>query len=585
MTYKINKKYDNIFLDYQLPKDIILGATKTSINCFRCKIGVIKKIDGKYYGFCDYCPDNSSYYCFWEPMPHQKIVLQLNTKWIFNFGAVGTGKTDASCAKIFRHLIEVENAYVLVIAHDLTTAIDVVNRSLMKFLPMESINNVDGQARKEKTKFKLTLKNGSELQIFPSQNPESYRGRNATLAYVIEANKIKKSVVEELIGRIRNEDQMVFELDNNGDFIFEKDQYGILRKKTIWEFGQILIESNPDEASWIFKDGLLKCKTIFWSYHVGEKKGVKDYKNIDVKKDVNKAAVISATIDNKYVGKSFIEGLEHLSPVDRRKLMFGEFIIDGSPVWPNIKYQEVKNAKHEQNWFHGLGADWGNTTDPVCFIHWFLDPYREKIVVWKCEYIFGKSILKIGTHLKNYFQKFNYLNDKRVLDPSAWNKTATYYVDGGDSPGQQLNRSPLFCRLIKAINDIKRGENSLEQLINADLIEFDTTGEGVLSLLEDLSRVHYPKANDNTKRGENKSIARVVTDNHKYDTIRYIACSIDELWIKQKSEYYKSNYKESSFYNKRQSLANHALDLDKDKLSTKQFGINYGKWLMNDEEE
>jgi len=55
-----------------------------------------------------------------------------------------------------------------------------VNDVLFKFLPKEYIRKREGQSRKEQTKDKFTLINGSTLQIFSSQNPESYRGRSAT---------------------------------------------------------------------------------------------------------------------------------------------------------------------------------------------------------------------------------------------------------------------------------------------------------------------------------------------------------------------------------------------------------------------
>lgn len=581
----IKKKYDNILQSFRLPLDANQGVTFNTIpKCPRCQIGKIEKIEGVYYGFCDYCPDKSTYFCFWKPLPHQEIVLKLNSKWIFNFGAMGTGKTDASCGNIFQHLIEVTNAYVLVIANDLTTARDILTASLLKFLPKEFIRSNETQPnRPDKTKDKITLKNGSTIQIFSSLNPETYRGRNATKAYALEANTISQEVVEQLEGRIRNEQQMIFLKDKNNDFIYEKDEYGISRKKTLWEFGQILVESNPDEGSWIFKQGLLRSKKIIHSYHV---QGINNYKNIDVKKDYSKTTVISASHDNKYIGLRFLKGLSEWDEISRRKHMFGEFVVDGSPVWPTIKQQETKNMQHNKDWPHIFAGDWGVTNDPVCFIHGFLDPNLEKIIIWKCEYLHQKSISKVGYHLQKYLHNYNYAYDKKIIDSAIWSKDADYYIDGGKSIAQQLNSYPLNLGISKANKRIKEGEDALQNLIIDNLILFDTMGEGVLELLENLSKVHRPKGNDTTKRGANKSIARIVNDNHAYDSIRYLALSIDNLWIKKEALKFKTNYTEPTSTEFIKHTAYHAVDIIPTTSNTiqtqKKLYLNYNTWLDNE---
>lgn len=581
-------KFDNKIIDFRLPKEKNKGQDKDFIKCFRCKIGIIKKKPNTYYGFCNLCPNNSTYYCFWKPLNHQKIVLYLNNKWLFNFGAMGTGKTEASCFKWFRHLIEINNAYVIAIANDIDTAKDMINQILFKFLPIEFIKKVDGQSRLEKTQEKFTLINGSTLQIFSSKNPESYRGRNATGAWALEASTIKQQVIDELIGRIRNENQMIFEKDKNGNIIWELDERGIARKKTLFEFGQIIIETNPEEGKWVFKEGLLTCKKIFWSYNVANGKGIQDYKNINIAKRNDRVAIISSTYDNIYVGNDFIKSMEQQNESNVRKMLLGEFVVDGSPVWPKIKEKEVKNSLHNKDWPHLIYGDWGTTTDPVAFIYIYIDPYREKFIIWKAEKIFSKSIKSIGYHLKEEFNKRNYLKNKKIIDSAIKHKNPDYYKDGGKSVQEQLNSYPLNLGIGLSKKNIKLGEQAAESLITDDLIEFDTTGEGVLDLLENLSKVHYPKGNDTTKSGERKDIAKVTKDNHWYDCFRYFAISVDSIWIKEQSEKWKNNhYQEfddnnSIFLNK--TIAKNALELEKiEKKSTRQFGINYSQWFGSDD--
>lgn len=585
----LNKRFDNELIDFRLPKSISSGQEKENIRCPRCKIGIIEKISNTYYGFCNLCPNKSTYYCFWKPMLHQKIVLLNNDKWIFNFGAMGTGKTEASSFKIFRHLIEVKNAYIIVIANDLNTAKDMVKDVLFKFLPLEFIRKAEGQARLEKTQDKFTLINGSTLQIFSSQNPEAYRGRNATGAWVLEASKIKQEVVEELIGRIRNENQMIFAKDKDGNFIFEIDDKGMKRKKTLWEFGQIIIETNPEESSWIFKDGLLTCKKIFWSYHVGNGKGVQDYKNINIKKRSDRVAVISSTYDNIYVGNSFIKSMEEGTEQRKRKMLYGEFIIDGSQVWPNIKEREIKNANHDNSWPHLMFGDWGTTNDPVAFIYAFIDPYREKLIIWKAERIFQKSIEKVGYHLKKEFSERNYLYNKKIIDSAIKNRNPDYYVDGGMSVEQQLNKYPLNLGISLAKKNIKAGEIAAADLINNELIEFDTMGENVLELLEILNRAHYPKGNDTTKSGARKDIAKVVADNHWYDCFRYGAISTDAIWIREISAEWRNNhtFRDITQNDSNMIIGHHALNLNEPNIQQPrtQLGINYGAWLDYGEDD
>lgn len=586
----LKKRWDNEIKDFRLPKDLEKGQELKEIKCFRCKIGIIKQIENTYYGFCNLCPNKSTYYLFWKPTPHQKAVILLNSKWIFNFGAMGTGKTEASCFKWFRHLIEVNNAYVIVIANDLTTAKDMIDTVLFKFLPLEFIKKVDGQSRLEKTQDKFTLINGSTLQIFSSQNPETYRGRNATGAWAIEASKIKQQVIEELIGRVRNENQMVFAKDKNGNFIFEKDEKGYLRKKTLWEFGQILIETNPEESSWIFKDGLLTCKNVFYSYSVGNGKGVDEYKNINVRKRYDRTAIISSTYDNKYIGSSFIKSMEEESEYNKRKMLYGEFVVDGSPVWPDIFKREVKNTIHEDSWPHLFFGDWGTTNDPVAFIYAFIDPHREKLILWKAEKIFQKSIQKVGYHLKKEINVRNYLYNKKIIDSAIKNKNPDYYTDGGKSVQEQLNAYPLNLGITLSKKNIKAGELAATDLINNELIEFDTMGEGILELLETLKRAHYPKGNDTTKSGERKDIAKVVSDNHWYDCFRYGAISVDSLWIKKISDDWRNkNINTNNYINNNldlnKSIAYNALNIKTPEIKqTRQFGINYNKWYNFDDD-
>ena len=579
----------NLWENYRLPLDTLPKNLKNFIICPKCKLGTIKQLANVYYGFCNLCPNKSTYYCFWEPMPHQKILLNLTEKWIYNFGGVGTGKTEASCAKIFRHLIEIDNSYVIVIANDIQTAIDMVNDVLFKFLPIEFIKKVDGQARLAKTKTKFTLNNGSSLQIFSSQNPETYRGRNATYGWVLEANTIKKDVVQELIGRIRNENQIIYAKDSKDNFIFEKDKRGVLRKKILWEFGQIIIETNPDESSWIFKDGLLTCGKVFWSYNYAQGRGISIYQNLKIKKDPNKVAIASAVYDNKYAPNGLIDGLEGLDEITKRKLLFGEFVIDGSPVWPNLYKTEVKNVPHKNNWPHLLFGDWGTTNDPVAAIYAYIDPYRQKLIIWKAEKIFQKSISKIGYHWKKDFSQRNYLYNKKIVDSAIGHKNPDYNTDGGLSVQEQLNQNPLNLGISLSKKGIKEGEIRTALLIDENMIEFDVTGENVLELKETLSRAHYPKANDNTKSGIRKDIAKVIKDNHWYDCFLYLGLDTDNNWIKEISQDWLNNHQSLTQNEKINPYleAAHALDLPISGIINprQQLNLNYKNFINEDYED
>lgn len=586
--YNVNDLNNNslIFKDFQLPKDTAPIQTKTKVKCFRCKIGIIEKQLNVYYGFCNNCPNKSTYYCFWKPQPHQKVVLATHSKWLYNFGGMGTGKTEATCMKIFRVLVEVNNAFIITLANDLTTARDMM-KILFKFIPQEIIKKVEGQTRLEKTQDKFTLINGSTLQLFSSKNPESYRGRNATFGWAIEANKIKRDVLEELIGRIRNENQIVFAKDSQGNYISEIDERGMQRNKILWEFGQVLIETNPEESSWVFKDGLLTCKKIFYSYHTGNGKGVDEYKSIKTTKREDRVAVISAGYDNKYAPKSFLESMDNQTEYYRRKMLYGEFVVDGSPVWPTIKQREVKNVEHRNEWPHLLAGDWGTSTDPVAFHFLYLDPYREKLVLWKSIKIFQKSIKEVGYFLKKEFSKRYYLPDKKIIDSAISAKNPDWNIDGGLSVEQQLNKPPLNLGITLSKKSIKAGEIAAEDLINNELIEFDTLGEGVLDSLEVLSRAHFPKGDDNTASGARKDIAKVVADNHYYDAFRYLALAVDSIWISEKSEKWRNNNidYDTIIKDRKLILSHQALDLVEPNIpSTRtQFGINYSNWDLDEE--
>lgn len=566
----IKKVYFEPFKAFRLPQDTTKQQLLNKVLCPKCKTGIVKrKNESVYYGFCNVCPGKSGYYCFWIPQPHQEAVLKISSTWLYNFGAMGTGKTEAGMYKAFQHMIEIDGAYIIVISHDLKTAKDNVKDILFKFLPREWIKVHEEQGKKEITQERIVLFNNSSLNIFSSQNPESYRGRNATMCYALEANKIKRKVVEELIGRLRNTNKTVFAKDEDGNYIEEIDENGFSRRKVLYDFGQIIVESNPDSTSWVFKDGLLSSSVIYYSYNT---RGVESYKQFQTRKYPNRTAVVSATIDNKYQLEKYISDGLQTSETNVRKNIYGEFVVEGALVWPTISEREVKNKPHDIDWPHLFSGDWGTTNDPTAGIFLFIDPFREKLVVFMGRKWVRKSIMTVGYDLQYEFGTKNYLPDKKVFDSAITHKQADYWIDGGKSIIEQLNNPRTHnLQLTPANKKIKEGEVAVANLIEEEMIEFDTAGDGVLEILEVLRKAHYPTLTDDTKVGVRKDTARPFAENEFYDCIRYIAMSCPAQWIRDISKQYVLKLKRRDFQlnptikseERDVLIARNALDLNK----------------------
>lgn len=524
---------------------------KEEISCPRCFSGIVKKEEGKYYGFCDTCPNRTTYVSFFTPMLHQLIVADSNTYETVSIGAMGTGKTDGGCYAVAQHLLEIPGAYVLMIANDIETAKDNRDQSLSKFIPDEFFAKENGKPKKNARTWEL--KNKSKIKIIDASDAQKFRGRSVTLIYGVETNKISYRVIQELKARLRNDRQKVFQYDDEGNRVFEIDENGNQRIKTVREFGRIIMESNPDIGSWIYDKGLLQSSVICYTSSV---RGVENYEKIKTKKSDVMISVISSTDDNIFATERQLKGTETWDDFTLRQQRYGEFVVDGSPVWPDLYKQEVKAIPRKNKYPHFLAMDWGTTTDPIIIIKAFLDIDKGQVVVYEVEEIYKQSTQKVGARLLEIFAESNFV--VKVADPSIWNKKQDFWIDGGKSTGTELEQMGVY--LSKGQHDITSGERAVNNLILADKIKFDVTGKGVLEAFEKLKLVAYPKYDDNTKRGSDKTKARIVSDNHVYDTIRYLAMELPELVIESTlKDYFWKNFR-PEFKLPTGSFANHAIN-------------------------
>lgn len=344
--------------------------------------GKIRVHDSVFYGRCDTCLVTLIDYL---PAPHQVAFHQSKAKFRLNIGGFGSGKTTMDAAEIATHALGVSNGRTLITAQTLQQIKEAVLPELEKFIPPWFI------VKQTKTPLpKYTLTNGHEIIVYASNDEEKLRSLNLTAFWIVEASGVDYDIFIQLTARLRNAAAIV--KDKDGKEV-EHNFIG-------------LVESNPEDG-WIRDEFLLRSDKIFASKHVD----TTSYDKLKVKKpEKSYHSFLSATPDNKYLHKTFIQDL-CVGKDEKwiRKYIYCYLEVKEGAVYPDFKDCLVNPFPIPDNWLRIFGFDkgWSDETclccgaidskNGICYIY---DEYyeREKPMTYHArrikEKVFGLPLYK-----------------------------------------------------------------------------------------------------------------------------------------------------------------------------------------------
>ena len=358
--------------------------TDDGYKIYECPLcgGKIKVHDSVFYGRCDTCLATLIDYL---PAPHQVAFHQSKAKFRLNIGGFGSGKTTMDAAEIATHALGVSNGRTLITAQSLQQVKEAVLPELEKFIPPWFIT------RQTKTPLpKYTLTNGHEIIVYASNDEEKLRSLNLTAFWIVEASGVDYDIFIQLTARLRNAAAIV---KNREGVEIEHNFMGI-------------VESNPEDG-WIRDEFLLRSDKIFASKHVD----TKSYDKLKVKTpEKSYHSFLSATPDNKYLHKTFIQDL-CVGKTEKwiRKYIYCYLEVKEGAVYPDFKDCLVDPFPIPDNWLRIFGFDkgWSDETclccgaidakKGICYIY---DEYyeREKPITYHArrirEKVFGLPMYK-----------------------------------------------------------------------------------------------------------------------------------------------------------------------------------------------
>lgn len=343
---------------------------KSPVSSMECFIdgcpGTIHRRGDNWYGYCDEFSCQSIGF-FFTPEPIQEHFINNDLYTIFlNIGMFGSGKTTMSAAKMFRHMLHVDRAFVLCVAQTLNQVIDVGYHEFIKFVPDVIIA--------KKTKYMVQLTNGSKIIFVASDKEDKIRGYNLTAGWGIEVNKLKPSFVNQLIQRIRNSNAVAYAKDANGQSIFEPDAKGIMRIKVLCSYQNIILESNPDAASSVINHYFTHANAFFSTTNVVDPRS---YKSSMAHKQPgeDKIAVYSSTVDdNPYIPVNRANAMKALPAREYEMKVMCNLALKDGLVYDKAHLAICERFPIPKDWPRIFGADFGGGRHPTVLVAAAVDP-------------------------------------------------------------------------------------------------------------------------------------------------------------------------------------------------------------------
>jgi phage terminase large subunit len=478
-----------------------------SIDCPKCKITKITKPETSWWGKCKTC--KNSYVCFWKPFPMQQVILALGRLkrttpiYIFNFGAMNTGKTDVDTFAAVQFALEHPATTQAFLARDFQMIKRVIPESLDPFIHTDFYAKKDGKIRKSIDNG-YYFDNGSKFMFLPSDDDKKIRSMNISRWILIEGEDIHTDLVHALSGRLRQDSGVIYETDENGDFILEDVMTGVgrvkKRKKIKQAYYAITVEANPDINSYVYHEGLLESSIVFMTESVVRKK---QYDEDKIKTNDFKFSVMSSTLDSPYVKEGYIEEkMQTWTDAEIRANLRGEFVATNMLVYPGAVEHFVEERYVDKKWPHWLSIDPGVGNDPTAVLLKVYDPTDDVMYYYKELYEYKKSLTFIGEEIKKMIAGVN-LQDI-IMDPSGGK---TLQLVRNTSTLQELE-GYLHLPIKKAVNALDDGISLIQGRLEENKILFSNRLE---NLRAEFNKYAYVP---DKKKPQDK-------DNHLMDALRY----------------------------------------------------------------
>lgn len=483
-------------------------------NCRVCSAGVMERVRGKNYSICNICRANEIHYV---PLPHQQEFHSDNHTFKAIFGAYGSGKTTVATLSIIEHALTIPFGRTAMLAPTMKMLKETSYKELMKFLPHTMVE----KEVRTKGEEKITLTNGHEILLLPSNNADKIRSLNLTAFYLEEASNSKYDVFVELTARLRNSSAFIYETDDEGNTLYELDRDGdeipiILEKKLLG-----IICSNPD-IGWIRTEILAKSDKVY-----ANKKYLRD-------REFNPymSTHLHGSHQNKYLDADFIPRMSRGRPDWWiKRYIYGSFDYAEGLVYADFQSHVVDPIPIPPNWKRLFGVDFG-LRDPTVMLACAIDPNTGIAYIYDEHYEAEKPVHYHAEKMKKMLGEAPYgmMYRQPIADPSGNSRRGTnektYFSHYGEygiyfQPGyNNIASGILKVFTYMSLGRLKIMSNCVNTLFEGREYKYEQ---------EDLSR--------DKNRGENPKDA----NNHAMDVIRYIVSELPDDPLNVLSEVYLSD--------------------------------------------
>jgi hypothetical protein len=532
--YDTRYKHDKILV-LRIKREKTL-TMETSMKCFmKGCLGTIRKESGVHYGHCD-SRACEAVNLFYKPTPIQESFINNDHDTILvEVGGFGSGKTTASACKVFRHMLFIDNAYVLAGAQTVTQLRQTGQTELLKFIPEEYFES--------KTQSDWVLKNGSHIEWVPTDKEDKIRGRNLTLGWLIEANEIPLSVVDQMIARIRSDNAIVYELDEQGNRTFATDKFGTPRVKTLHNYCQLILESNPDPNSDTLRQYWVRARTFICTPSVKDPATYTPLLEGVGEDTLSSCVYLTTGLDNPYLDKKNAFALANLTGDAHKIFVLCDLSMKEGTVYPKWVEALVPDITNEidETWPRIFAADFGGGSAPTAMLGAAINPETKVTYIYTA---YQKIDSAIATHVP-------WMHHMMFGSENSRNAPWPIWACLGDPSGNKLregNTRTVFKQYEEYGIPFSSAENSkgnrvkdvngvtiTNDLLATGMLKIvDRPSEGIQLLIKQLQTITYQYKPAKGNQGSATIVDKI--ENTPYrdefaDCLRYLA-----VWIAHNKE-------------------------------------------------
>ena len=354
------------------------------VSCPRCgaKMNRAISLEGTESTFWLKCPRCNTYVDTYIPSPAQYVFHQDPAKYVGYFGGFGSAKTTSDIKDLEKHLFITPAGQSLIGAQVFPQLESTFKRDFEKDLPLAFLKHYN----KQKNYFDIN--NGHRIIYRPLDDEGKFRSINLTRACIVEASEVKQSVYQQLKTRMRHEAALLYQRDEEGNLIFDKNNKPIV----IADWRKIVMESNPDPG-WIRTEVLLKSSKI----HVHDSN--QDYLIQEPDRFTSSHTV--PTTSNPYLPPTFYEEQAQGKPkwwVER--YLNASFDYAEGMVYPTFMNAIVEPYEIGRDWKRLVAHDYG-LTDNATFLFFAINPDKGKAVLYREVVLNNRNVQELAEAYKN----------------------------------------------------------------------------------------------------------------------------------------------------------------------------------------